>query len=93
MNLRIPARPCNLLDPVAGDHGARGRFDDRARAFSPQLWTDLHRDGVMVFVLLGALSLGSILFGRTLLLSSTATESFGEKGSRLAAERLERKPS
>ena len=88
-----PTRPCNLFEPVAGDHGAHGRFDDRARAFSPQLWTDLHRDGVMVFVLLGALSLGSILFGRTLLLSSTATESFGEKGSRLAAERLERKPS
>jgi len=32
-----PGRPSNLYAPVAGDHGAHGRFDDRARDCSPQL--------------------------------------------------------
>jgi NAD(P)-dependent dehydrogenase (short-subunit alcohol dehydrogenase family) len=30
--------PDNLFDPVAGDHGAHGRFDDRARQVSAELW-------------------------------------------------------
>ena len=38
-----PNAPNNLFEPVGGDHGAHGRFDDRAFGFSPQLWTDLHR--------------------------------------------------
>lgn len=31
-------RPDNLWDPVPGDRGARGSFDDRARTRSPALW-------------------------------------------------------
>jgi len=38
-----PNRPDNLWKPVAGDHGAHGRFDNRARAHSYQLWADLNR--------------------------------------------------
>ena len=38
-----PNRPNNLWDPVAGDHGAHGDFDARAKNFSPQLWTSEHR--------------------------------------------------
>ncbi len=38
-----PDRPDNLWEPVAGDHGAHGRFDDRATSFSPQFWLDKHR--------------------------------------------------
>ncbi len=38
-----PNRPNNLYEPVGGDPGAHGRFDDRAHSGSPQLWTDLHR--------------------------------------------------
>jgi NAD(P)-dependent dehydrogenase (short-subunit alcohol dehydrogenase family) len=38
-----PDRPNNLWEPVAGDHGAHGRFDDRASGFSPQFWLDKHR--------------------------------------------------
>jgi NAD(P)-dependent dehydrogenase (short-subunit alcohol dehydrogenase family) len=38
-----PHRPDNLFDPVPGDHGAHGRFDDRAKARSWQLWANLHR--------------------------------------------------
>jgi len=37
------ARPDNLWGPVAGDHGAHGEFDDRARARSPLLWATTHR--------------------------------------------------
>ena len=37
------SRPDNLWSPVAGDHGAHGRFDERARGSSPQLWLDTHR--------------------------------------------------
>ena len=33
----------NLWTPVAGDHGAHGRFDAVARSFSPQLFTTMHR--------------------------------------------------
>lgn len=34
----MPDRPSNLWEPVPGDFGAHGRFDDRARTYSPQLW-------------------------------------------------------
>ena len=33
----------NLFEPVPGDHGAHGRFDDRARSRSPLLWASEHR--------------------------------------------------
>jgi hypothetical protein len=33
----------NLWEPVPGDHGAHGSFDDRAYNFSPQLWANKHR--------------------------------------------------
>lgn len=33
-----PNRPNNLWEPVGGDHGAHGAFDDRAHEHSTQLW-------------------------------------------------------
>jgi short-subunit dehydrogenase len=33
----------NLWSPVPGDHGAHGRFDDRASESSPQLWANMNR--------------------------------------------------
>jgi len=39
-----PDRPDNLYRPVAGDHGAHGRFDARARTRSVQLWLAMHRE-------------------------------------------------
>jgi NAD(P)-dependent dehydrogenase (short-subunit alcohol dehydrogenase family) len=36
-------RPDNLFAPVPGDHGAHGRFDDRAWASSPQWRLSKHR--------------------------------------------------
>jgi hypothetical protein len=38
-----PHRPDNLFQPVAGDHGAHGRFDAGARTASPLLWATRHR--------------------------------------------------
>jgi NADP-dependent 3-hydroxy acid dehydrogenase YdfG len=33
----------NLWEPVPGDHGAHGDFDDCASGFSVQLWANMHR--------------------------------------------------
>ncbi|HKA52238.1 MAG TPA: SDR family oxidoreductase [Candidatus Binatia bacterium] len=38
-----PNRPHNLWEPVAGDHGAHGVFDERATDRSAQLWATTHR--------------------------------------------------
>lgn len=35
-----PNRPNNLWEPVPGDHGAHGAFDDRAHARSLELWAE-----------------------------------------------------
>ena len=60
-----PHRPDNLYAPVPGDAGAHGRFDDRASRFSPQLWTNLHRDWVLrAGLLAAAATVGTILLGR-----------------------------
>ncbi|MEZ5318271.1 MAG: SDR family oxidoreductase [Vicinamibacterales bacterium] len=42
-----PGRPDNLWAPVDGDWAAHGRFDDRARAWSPQLWFTRHRGALL----------------------------------------------
>ena len=41
------SKPDNLYEPVGGDPGAHGRFDERAQRFSPQLWTDMHRHWIV----------------------------------------------
>jgi len=38
-----PNRQDNLWEPVSGDHGAHGEFDDRAKAVSLQAWATTHR--------------------------------------------------
>jgi NAD(P)-dependent dehydrogenase (short-subunit alcohol dehydrogenase family) len=38
-----PDRQDNLWEPVPGDWGAHGDFDDRAHDFSWQLWLEMHR--------------------------------------------------
>jgi short-subunit dehydrogenase len=61
------SKPNNLYEPVGGDPGAHGRFDDRAHSFSPQLWTDMHRDWIIGGVLVGAATLlaGFVFANRT----------------------------
>jgi NAD(P)-dependent dehydrogenase (short-subunit alcohol dehydrogenase family) len=39
-----PDRPNNLWEPLPGDHGAHGRFDNRAHPFSVELWLRTHRE-------------------------------------------------
>jgi NAD(P)-dependent dehydrogenase (short-subunit alcohol dehydrogenase family) len=60
-----PSRPCNLWDPVPGQFGAHGRFDDRARSRSLQLWASEHiglRRGVIgASAVLCAITAGIIL--------------------------------
>ena len=46
--------PANLFEPVEGDWGAHGRFDDRARARSGQLWLSRHRVELGLAAMLGA---------------------------------------
>ena len=38
-----PDRPANLFEPVPGDHGAHGIFDNRAHDESVQLWETTHQ--------------------------------------------------
>jgi hypothetical protein len=38
-----PNRPNNLFEPVPGDYGAHGDFDDRAHEVSWQFWLNKHR--------------------------------------------------
>jgi NAD(P)-dependent dehydrogenase (short-subunit alcohol dehydrogenase family) len=54
-----PNRLNNLWEPVPGDHGAHGQFDDRATYHSAQLWSNLHR-GLLAAV--GAVGLAGALW-------------------------------
>jgi short-subunit dehydrogenase len=57
-----PDKPNNLYKPVGGDPGAHGRFDDRAHTFSPQLWTDMHREWIAGGLLVALLATAGGLF-------------------------------
>lgn len=52
-------RQSNLWAPVAGDHGAHGRFDEESKTFSPQLWATTHRKQLAAALLVG----GALLAG------------------------------
>lgn len=55
-------RPDNLFEPVAGDYGARGRFDSRATTRSPALWLAENRSTVasaLGLVAVGAIALAA----------------------------------
>ena len=60
-----PDRRDNLYEPVGGDHGAHGHFDDDSRNHSAQLWATEHRSWLAAGMLLAAAALaGSRLLGR-----------------------------
>ncbi len=54
-----PDRPSNLWEPVPGDRGAHGRFDDRSHGRSLQLWLRLHQGRVVAGVLAAAAALAA----------------------------------
>ena len=64
-----PARPDNLWHPLEGDHGARGRFSDRARTHSLQFWLTSHRKALVLGGALAA-SVALALLGRQRLLAT-----------------------
>lgn len=45
-----PNRPDNLYEPVPGDHGAHGVFDDRSRDHSWEFWGESHLKTVLTGV-------------------------------------------
>jgi len=51
----------NLWEPVDDkeDHGAHGKFDSRALSNSPQLWTSMHRNGLIAVAAMGAISVAT----------------------------------
>src|SRR5947209_8418539 len=52
-----PDAPANLWRPVAGDHGAHGRFDSRSHGSSPQVWATTHRPVVAAALMVGGVGL------------------------------------
>jgi NADP-dependent 3-hydroxy acid dehydrogenase YdfG len=58
-----PNRPDNLYQPVGGDHGAHGSFDDRAKNQSWEFWAEAHVKGLAVAVGVGAGLLGLLWAG------------------------------
>lgn len=55
----------NLWEPLPGDHGAHGAFDDRAYSFSPQLWANTHRRWLAAAAgATGLLGIGAALISR-----------------------------
>ena len=57
-----PSRPNNLYEPVPGDAGAHGVFDDRAQSHSTALWMNEHR--MWIGAAVGAFAL--LVLGRRL---------------------------
>ena len=51
-----PGRPDNLFEPLPGDYGAHGIFDDSARSSSWEWWLSAHRGTILVTVAAAAAS-------------------------------------
>jgi NAD(P)-dependent dehydrogenase (short-subunit alcohol dehydrogenase family) len=56
---RDPDRPDNLWAPVPGDYAAHGRFDDRSKDFSLELWLGERKP----WLLLAGAALGGVALG------------------------------
>jgi NAD(P)-dependent dehydrogenase (short-subunit alcohol dehydrogenase family) len=78
-----PDRRDNLWEPLRGDHGARGRFDEQASESSAQLWATTHRRLFAlagVGALLGAAAAKLLLNARERRFADTQLERFRESG-------------
>ncbi|MGI9087837.1 MAG: SDR family oxidoreductase [Chthoniobacterales bacterium] len=60
--LENPDRPNNLFEPVPGDHGAHGRFDDRSSRQCAQFWATKNRG--LLALAATALGLGCLLLAK-----------------------------
>jgi short-subunit dehydrogenase len=61
-----PGRPHNLWEPLPGDFGAHGDFDDRSAGWSPQLWANTRRDWLVAGAVSTALFLATAALARGL---------------------------
>ena len=61
-----PDRPANLWQPVAGDHGAHGAFDDQARASNPVVTMSLHRQALVNGALAAIIAVAAARLGSRL---------------------------
>ena len=58
-----PNRPDNLFQPVPGDHGAHGAFNDRAHTYSVELWAETHVKLLAAAAAAGLVAAGIKLWG------------------------------
>lgn len=58
-----PNRKDNLWEPIPGDHGSHGKFDNQACRSSEQLWISKNR----MYLLGGLMALSTLLLGRRML--------------------------
>jgi NAD(P)-dependent dehydrogenase (short-subunit alcohol dehydrogenase family) len=56
-------RKDNLFGPLPGDRGARGRFGDRAKSSSAQVWLQLHRSALAFGTAAAASAIGLAALG------------------------------
>ncbi|MGC2694183.1 MAG: SDR family oxidoreductase [Candidatus Angelobacter sp.] len=75
-----PSRPNNLWQPVPGDHGAHGAFNERAYSFSTELWAESHAKWL---ALAAGLTVAGAAFG--LLRRSTSPARYENKCAAKAA--------
>ncbi|MDQ6872627.1 MAG: SDR family oxidoreductase [Gemmatimonadota bacterium] len=61
-----PDRPNNLWESVSGPYGAHGRFDDRAKNASIELWLSMHRSWLTVgaAVIVAGAAIGAMVWRR-----------------------------
>ena len=58
---RDEGAPENLFETVRGDYGAHGRFDERAKPYSAELWMRMHRSTLAIAGAgLAALAIGAL---------------------------------
>lgn len=55
------AAPDNLYEPLSGDRGMHGDFDDKAKSSSKQLWLSLHRKSLFAGLGLAGLATWAVL--------------------------------
>ncbi len=60
-----PKRQDNLWEPVPGDHGAHGSFDDIAKPVSQQLWASMNRGPLAIAAAAVTSIVGAVLFWKS----------------------------